>query len=171
MEIEQLNKLDEDALTAGFLKCCSSVNWVSQLIDKRPFKSKDELFLTAKKIWSEKCDRTDWLEAFKAHPKIGDINSLAKKFAGTKNWSSNEQAGVKAASMKTLGALAVGNENYEQRFGYIFIVCATGKSAAEMLRILNSRINNTPEKEILIAMQEQHKITEIRIKKWLMNNV
>ena len=128
------------------------------------------LFIKSKNIWFEKCGPEDWLEAFKAHPKIGDIDSLAKKYANTKNWSGKEQAGIETASMETLKALAEGNEKYEEKFGYIFIVCATGKTAKEMLTILNSRINNDPEKEILIAMHEQHKITEIRLHKLMANN-
>ena len=167
MNILEINNLGKAALKNEFLKCCASVNWAEQLIDTRPFKNAEKLFYYALQIWFEKCSREDWLEAFKAHPKIGDIDSLAKKYANTKNWSSKEQAGVESASMDTLKALADGNEKYEKKYGYIFIVCATGKSAEEMLEILNSRINNTPEKEIRIAMQEQHKITEIRLNKMM----
>ena len=164
MGFNELNKIGGNELIAAFLKCCASVNWASQLTACRPFKNNEELFLKSKNIWFQKCGQEDWLEAFKAHPKIGDIESLAKKYASTKNWSSKEQAGVETASMKILKALAAGNEKYEKRFGYIFIVCATGKSAEEMLAILNSRINNDPEEEVLNAMQEQHKITEIRLR-------
>ncbi len=167
MDLERINSLDKETLLAVFLKCCASVNWASRLVAARPFIDKDDLFLKAKNTWFYKCEKEDWLEAFKAHPKIGDIDSLAKKYAVTKNWSSKEQSGVDSASMETLKALAEGNEKYEKKYGYIFIVCATGKSATEMLEILDSRLNNDPEKEILIAMQEQHKITEIRLNKWL----
>ncbi|HHM20380.1 MAG TPA: 2-oxo-4-hydroxy-4-carboxy-5-ureidoimidazoline decarboxylase [Bacteroidetes bacterium] len=135
----------------------------------RPYKSKNDLFSKAKKIWFEKCKKKDWLEAFRAHPKIGDIESLAKKYQSTRTLSAREQSGVASASNQTLRALAKGNENYEKKFGYIFIVFATGKSAGEMLNILNNRINNNPEKEILIAMQEQYKITELRLNQWLEN--
>ena len=164
--ITAVNNLDKEALLAAFLKCCASVNWASQLAGCQPFDNKDDLFFNAKNIWFNKCKKEDWLEAFSAHPKIGDINSLAKKYANTKDLAGKEQSGVESASMETLKALAEGNEKYEKKYGYIFIVCATGKSAAEMLDILNSRLYNGPEKEILIAMQEQHKITEIRLNKW-----
>jgi 2-oxo-4-hydroxy-4-carboxy-5-ureidoimidazoline decarboxylase len=105
------------------------------------------------------------LEAFTHHPKIGDAKSLAEKFATTKEWASNEQSGVNEASILTLNKLAEGNKAYEEKFGYIFIVCATGKSASEMLSLLESRITNTPEVEIEIAMREQNKITHLRIDK------
>ncbi len=170
MGLERINNSEEKKLLSAFLKCCASTNWASQLVASRPFKSRDDLFFIAKDIWFNKCKKKDWLEAFLAHPKIGDIDSLAKKYASTKNWSSKEQSGVEVAPMKTLEALADGNKNYEKKYGYIFIVCATGKSANEMLDILNGRLNNDPEKEISIAMQEQHKITEIRLNQWLMIN-
>ena len=165
-----INKLAKESLQTALLKCCASVNWASQLAACQPFKNKENFFFQAKNIWFEKCGKEDWLEAFKAHPKIGDIDSLAKKYASSKNWSSKEQAGVESASMKTLKALAEGNKKYEEKYGYIFIVCATGKSAAEMRDILNNRLFNDPEKEIMIAMQEQYNITEIRLNKWLMEN-
>jgi 2-oxo-4-hydroxy-4-carboxy-5-ureidoimidazoline decarboxylase len=105
------------------------------------------------------------LEAFEQHPKIGDINSLKKQYANTVAWASNEQAGVDAASDEVLQALAKGNDDYERKFGYIFIVCATGKSAGEMLELLQSRLTNDPESEIKIGAEEQNKITKLRLEK------
>lgn len=114
-----------------------------------------------------KCNEDDWKEAFAHHPKIGDIESMKKKFASTAEWASGEQSGVQTASDKTLMALAEGNRQYEEKFGYIFIVFATGKSAEEMLQLLQERLKNDPEEEIQIAADEQNKITKLRIEKLL----
>jgi 2-oxo-4-hydroxy-4-carboxy-5-ureidoimidazoline decarboxylase len=107
----------------------------------------------------------DWQEAFSHHPKIGDIDTLKEKFAATTQWTEGEQASAKEASQQTLQQLAEGNQAYEQRFGYIFIVCATGKSADEMLQLLQQRLYNNPEVEIQIAMEEQLRITRLRLEK------
>ena len=125
-----------------------------------------ELLYDAEDQWYE-CNETDWLESFNHHPKIGDMDSLKKKFATTAGWASGEQGAVAEASEETLKALAEGNEAYEKKFGFIFIVCATGKSADEMLQLLQERMPNDKEHEIVIAMDEQNKITQIRLQKLL----
>jgi 2-oxo-4-hydroxy-4-carboxy-5-ureidoimidazoline decarboxylase len=125
-----------------------------------------ELMEDAEEQWWQ-CSEDDWKEAFGHHPKIGDVESLTKKFASTAKWASGEQSGVSAASKETIEALAMGNRLYEEKFGYIFIVCATGRSAEEMLEILGSRLENNPEDEIKIAADEQNKITRLRIEKLL----
>ena len=109
--------------------------------------------------------RDAWLEALESHPKIGDLESLRMKYAGNKEWSGGEQAGVNSADEATLVALAEGNETYEQRFGYLFVVCATGKSAAEMLALLQERLGNEADEEFTIACGEQRKITHLRLDK------
>ena len=113
------------------------------------------------------CNEEDWKEAFTHHPKIGDLDSLKKKFANTAVWASGEQSGVNTAKDEILNALAEGNRLYEEKFGYIFIVCASGKSAEEMLGMLNERLKNNPEDEIRIAADEQNKITLLRLEKLL----
>ena len=125
-----------------------------------------ELLEDAEEQWWQ-CNEDDWKEAFRHHPKIGDVGSLAKKFASTAQWASGEQSGVHAAAKETIEALAEGNRLYEEKFGYIFIVCATGKSADEMLNLLRSRLGNSPGDEIKIAADEQNKITKLRIEKLL----
>ena len=111
-------------------------------------------------------DFSDILEAFSHHPKIGaNIETLRAKFQQTAGWSASEQASVSQASDAVLQALAQGNIDYEAKFGYIFIVCATGKSAAEMLNLLQARLVNTPADEIKLAAAEQAKITRIRLEK------
>ena len=125
-----------------------------------------ELMEDAEEQWWQ-CTEEDWKEAFSHHPKIGDVESLAKKFASAAQWASGEQSGVNAASKETIEALAESNRLYEEKFGYIFIVCATGKSAEEMLGLLQARLKNNPGAEIQIAADEQSKITKLRIEKLL----
>ncbi len=116
------------------------------------------------RIWW-RLSKADWLEAFAAHPRIGDIDALRARFAPTAAWASREQAGVLGASGDVLNELAIGNRRYEARFGYIFIVCATGKTAEEMLALLGQRLSNDPDVEIKIAAAEQMKITRIRLER------
>ena len=116
--------------------------------------------------WS-KCTKTDALEAFTHHPKIGDLSSLEKKYATTAHWAQNEQKRVETATKDTIERLATGNEKYEEKFGYIFIVYASKKSAEKMLELLENRLENNAKDEIKIAMAEQHKITTLRLEKLL----
>lgn len=132
----------------------------------RPFESADRLFRAAGEIWKS-LDPADWLEAFAHHPKIGDIKSLRKKFATTASWAGDEQAGVSRTSEGTLKALAEGNSLYEAKFGYIFIISASGRTADEMLSALNSRLDHNPDEELKIAAGEQAKITKLRLEKLL----
>jgi 2-oxo-4-hydroxy-4-carboxy-5-ureidoimidazoline decarboxylase len=164
ININRINNLSDDEIKKELSLCCGSTKWVEQMIKRRPFQSEDELLDTAEKIWFN-LSKEDWLEAFSHHPKIGDINSLKEKFANTKQWAEGEQSGVKTASSDILIELAEGNKLYEEKFGYIFIVCATGKSASEMLSILKERLNNDPSTEIKISAEEQNKITKIRLQK------
>ena len=146
------------------LLCCGSQNWANKMAQLRPFQSLEEVQNTAVRIW-ESLQVQEWLEAFAHHPRIGDRQALAARFASTRNWSANEQAGVAVAEEEVLDRLALGNEEYSQRFGYVFLVCATGKSALEMLNLLEARINNSPEEELQIAQQEQQKIMLLRLDK------
>jgi 2-oxo-4-hydroxy-4-carboxy-5-ureidoimidazoline decarboxylase len=164
MIIEELNKLSKEKVFEELFKCCGSTQWAQNLTDFKPFKSKEELLRLSDMIWTS-CENEEVLEAFLHHPKIGDIKSLEKKFASTKEWASGEQAGVNVATHTTLVALAEGNEAYEKKFGFIFIVCATGKTADEMLALLNTRLKNDADKEFQIAKAEQNKITHIRLEK------
>ena len=164
MTIQELNKMSGDKVLAELFKCCGSERWAQKLTDCRPFSNKQDLISSSDRIWME-CTPADALEAFSHHPQIGDLKSLEKKFASTKEWASGEQAGVHAASGKVIQELAMGNAAYQNKFGYIFIVCATGKSAEDMLKLLNSRIGNNPETEMKIAMNEQNKITHLRLEK------
>lgn len=166
MTLKQINKLPAKKLYEALERCCGATYWVKEMVNKAPFASKQALFNYADEIW-ENANKDCWLEAFTHHPKIGDIDALSKKFANTKQWAEGEQSGVQSAKEDILQALAKGNKIYEEKFGYIFIVCATGKSAEEMLDLLNKRLPNSLEEELLIAMKEQQKITKIRLEKLL----
>ncbi|MBM74704.1 MAG: OHCU decarboxylase [Proteobacteria bacterium] len=160
-----LNALASEERKQTLLKCCGSSRWASQLNECFPFSNDEDLYQAADSIWA-KLDRSDFLEAFSHHPQIGaDPEVLRQKFQKTHSWSSNEQSGMKQASEECILALAKGNQSYLDRFGYIFIVCATGKSAEEMLELLEDRLSNSSEEELRIAAGEQGKITIIRLNK------
>lgn len=164
MTIQQFNNSAIQQLKEQLFKCCGCTVWVDLLAKKFPYNSVTKLKAESDKIWSS-LSKADWLEAFTHHPKIGDVKSLEKKFASTAQWAIGEQASVGAATQIVLQKLKKMNDAYEKKFGYIFIVCATGKSADEMLAILKSRITNSAEEEIKIAAAEQNKITHLRIDK------
>ena len=164
MTLEQLNALTDSAAQDFFARCCTSQRWAQNMASSRPFASQEELLTKADDCWRQ-CDGNDILQAFEGHPKIGDINSLKARYANTSKIAGHEQSGTEGADDKVLTALAEGNQRYEERFGYIFIVCATGKSAAEMLALLKERLTNLPDNELIIAAAEQQKITRIRLNK------
>ena len=133
------------------------------MIARRPFESTPALFEAAREVW-QSLGREDYLEAFAHHPRIGEnLSELAKRFARTASMAAREQAKVARADRETLSALRDLNERYFERFGYIFIVCATGKSATDMLELLGARLQNDDASELTIAAEEQAKITELRL--------
>ena len=167
MTLTELNNLPKPALAEALRKCCGATAWVENMLACFPLRDEAALLADATAEWQQ-LPETDWREAFTHHPKIGgDVEALRAKFASTSQWAEGEQASVKQASQETLEALATGNEDYERKFGYIFIVCATGKTAAEMLALLQARMPNKPEDEIPLAAGEQDKITRIRLEKLL----
>ena len=162
MTLDTLNTLPHSEALEQFAICCGASKWAEKMTAFRPFQHKNELFNLTENIWFSLTSE-DWLEAFSHHPKIGDIDSLRKKFQKTKSWSEKEQLGIQEAGDNILKDLAESNRLYEEKFGYIFIVCATGKSAGEMLALLKVRLENDPEAELLIAAKEQNKITQLRL--------
>ena len=128
--------------------------------------SLDELIVKADRIWWS-LDSEDWLEAFHSHPKIGEKKAAAPTAAEAKRWSEDEQSGLRNSAQQTLDELGDLNHAYEEKFGYIFIVCASGKSSEEMLAILHDRLKNDAAEELRIAAAEQAKITELRLRKLL----
>ena len=166
MTLQELNGLPDDSAREELLRCCGCARWADLTLSRRPFASRAAALAAAAAAWAETGER-DWLEAFAHHPRIGGKDALRAKFAATKAWAQGEQAAVAAADERTLDALAKGNADYEAKFGFIFIVCATGKSAAEMLALLNKRLPNDRSAELKIAAGEQAKITKIRLEKLL----
>jgi 2-oxo-4-hydroxy-4-carboxy-5-ureidoimidazoline decarboxylase len=160
-----LDVMDESDARSALARCCGASRWVESVLSERPFRTRDRLMNIAQRAWGSMSE-ADILEAFTHHPRIGaDLDKLREKFASTSTWSSGEQAGVASADEKVLRALRDGNIAYETRYGFIFIVCATGKSAAEMLAILEARMHNDRADELRIAAGEQAKIIEIRLDK------
>lgn len=164
--INRINKLSEAQATAEFLKCCGSTGWAKQMSDARPFSTADELSSKADEIWWQ-LDEEDWLEAFRAHPKIGEKKAAATQSSQAQQWSAQEQSESQKTAAETRTALADGNLEYEKRFGFIFIICATGKSAEEILEALKGRLNNDSKTELRAAAEEQRKITRLRLGKLL----
>jgi OHCU decarboxylase len=165
MDFEAFAALPADEAQQEFLKCCGSVKWAKAMVTLRQYATTvGGLVLFANEMWWS-LEPDDWLEAFHSHPKIGEKKAAAEVPTQSTQWSGQEQAGVQTAAHETLDELAQLNREYEEKFGFIFIVCATGKSAAEMLAILRERLRNEREVELRIAAAEQAKITELRLKK------
>jgi 2-oxo-4-hydroxy-4-carboxy-5-ureidoimidazoline decarboxylase len=158
----RLDRASAEDARSLLTRCCGSTRWVDRMAARRPFASRDHLLEAAREEWFALAP-DDWREAFTHHPKIGDRDALRRRFAATAHLSEQEQRGVSGASEDELTALAEGNRAYEGRFGYIFIVCATGLTAAEMLRMLQERMHHAPDEEIHVAAAEQAKITELRL--------
>ena len=153
-----LNSLPVAAARSALGRCCGARHWVDAMLAARPFASDVELLATAERLWWG-LGRADWLEAFAAHPRIG-----AQVGAGM-DWARREQAGEAGAAEATLAALAQGNATYEERFGHVFLISATGKTADEMLGALRGRLTNDPATELRLAAEEQAKITRLRLDK------
>ncbi len=165
--IDRLNALPVAEATAGFLRTCGCVRWAEEMSAARPFASAEAVFAAARDKWRT-ATPTELLEAFAHHPRIGDPGSAkTANDAQGHAWASKEQAGAAAASDDVKGQLAAGNRAYDAKFGHVYLVCATGKSAEEMLAILTERLGHTADEELAIAAGEQEKITRIRLESWL----
>ena len=163
MRLAQLNALDDEAAGREFLRCCGSSRWAWQMAAARPFPSAATMAGTADAVWAA-LDPADWLEAFAAHPRIGTGGTGGASGPGA-GWSDEEQASVAGAAEQTRRRLAERNRDYEARFGYIFIVCATGQTADQMLAQLETRLRHDAGEELGIAADEQRKITQLRLRK------
>lgn len=153
---DHLNGLADADLRAALSRCCAAKRWVSKMVAERPFANDAVVFVSAQYIWRH-LTKDDWVEAFAAHPRIGEKTK--------EQWAQAEQAGVATASPATLKALADGNKAYETKFGHVFLICAAGLSADSMLAELKKRTPNDPAKEMEIAAGEQAKITKLRLEK------
>jgi 2-oxo-4-hydroxy-4-carboxy-5-ureidoimidazoline decarboxylase len=161
----RLNALSVEAAREALTRCCGAPRWVDAMLARRPFASRSELFSAASEVWAH-LDPADLRGAFAHHPEIGaNLHELRQRFGATADWARAEQAGAASASEATLLALRDGNAAYRARFGYSFVVCATGKTAEQMLHLLQARLLHSPEQELTIAAAEQAKITHLRLEK------
>lgn len=159
------NTLAPEAAVAVLLSCCASHCWAQAVASQRPYASEQELFQAADTIWATMTE-PDWMEAFGAHPRIGE-RKPAHATAQSSAWSQQEQFATNTAEQNILAKLAAGNLRYEELFGFTYIVCATGKSADEMLAILERRLTSDRAAELREAAEQQRQITQIRLRKWL----
>jgi len=166
MNLESLNTAGMQDARLFFYQCCSCYTWVDRMCAGRPYATRQAVFEAADANWKN-LGEADYLQAFKGHAKIGDLESLKDSYSDTRTLAANEQGSIRYASDQTLETLATANQSYEDRYGFIFIVCATGKSAIEMLALLEARLSNSCATEIGIAAEEQRKITRIRLEKLL----
>ena len=163
-DIAWLNELDPEAARTELLKCCGATRWAEAIERQRPYASLEQLLAKANDVWWS-LEQADWLEAFRSHPKIGERKAANAVSAQSQHWSTQEQQGVQNAAQETIDKLAQLNLDYEKKFGFIFIVCATGKSSDEILALLEQRLPNDPSTELPIAAGEQAKINALRLRK------
>lgn len=164
--LARLNALADADAVAGFLRCCGSARWATEMSHARPYASADELFAKALDRWAD-ASTDEQLEAYAHHPRIGAIGSQRAGGEATAAWAKGEQRGASVASDDVKERLAAGNAAYEAKFGHVYLVCATGKTGDELLAILEERLTHDAETELRIAAEEQAKITRIRLEKWL----
>jgi len=164
--LERWNRSPAAEAENEILACCGSRAWAREMASRRPIADERSLLAASDETWRGLTE-SDWTEAFRSHPRIGE--SRAERPAGPQPalWSAQEQSGVAGGEDAVKIALADGNREYEKRFGNIFIVCATAKSAAEILGILRRRLKNDAQTELHEAAEEQRQITQIRLKRWL----
>ncbi len=158
-----------DQARGVFADCCGSSKWANGMIARRPFKSRDDVLSATDELF-DALEHADWREAFAHHPRIGENSGEKPQGEQGSAWSAREQAGLDSASADVHSQLAAANREYERRFGYIYIVCASGKPADKMLALARERLTNDPEKELKVAAKEQRKITRLRLEKLLDEN-
>ena len=159
------NKADEPAALEAMMACCGARRWAEAMVALRPMESVAALSEAADRVW-DSMEEADWLEAFACHPRIGD-RKAAYATARSAAWSRQEQSSTEKTAENVLAELADGNARYEERYGFTYIVCATGKSAEEMLMILSRRLASNRTAELREAAEQQRQITQIRLGKWL----
>ncbi len=162
-EIDAMPRADVDRLLAS---CCGSRRWIERMVAARPFGDRDTLLRRADEIWWA-LEPSDWHEAFAHHPRIGERDAKVSQESRAKAWSAGEQRGIAAARADVRAAIADGNREYERRFGHIYLVSAAGKTADELLALLQSRLANDPASELRVAAGEQATITRLRLLKLL----
>ncbi|HYM82399.1 MAG TPA: 2-oxo-4-hydroxy-4-carboxy-5-ureidoimidazoline decarboxylase [Candidatus Limnocylindria bacterium] len=166
MTVAELNALPEKAAAAALDRCCGAEAWIEGMLASRPYRDRAHLLQCAGETWHG-LRRSAQLGAFAHHPRIGDHEAMRRRFAGASDWAAGEQRGAAEASPALLDRLAEGNRSYEEKFGYIFIVRAAGRSAEDMLALLETRLGNDPEREWSVASEEHAGITRLRLEKLL----
>lgn len=173
MTIDELNRLPEDDAFTAFEQCCGASQWVERMVFSRPFEDFNEVMETCDNIWEE-CDVDDYEEAFSFYPRIGDpeeLEEMRNAGAGLEDlglkWAAMELKGLEDGPPEVQEELAKANAEYEDKFGYVFVICAPGKNAVEIIAAIRERLRNGPAEEIYVAAAEQHKITHVRLKKLL----
>jgi OHCU decarboxylase len=164
MTLAEFNALPSAQAESLLMDCCGSARWAASVAARRPYATVEALHKSADAIWWN-LDRADWLEAFSHHPQIGDKPASGSESA--RRWAEGEQTGARAAIEDVKARLARANRAYFEKFGYIYIVCATGKTAEGMLAILNQRLQNDLPSELSIAAEQQRLITRLRLEKLL----
>ena len=161
MDLDELNALPAEAAEAALLDCCASPAWAADVAAARPYDDVETLLMTADDVWWAQPPE-EWLQAFAAHPRIGERREGDDHHS---RWSRTEQSGAADARRAVLDALAECNGAYEERFGRVYLVFATGKSAEEMLALCNERLDNDPTDELIVAAGEQARITALRLRR------
>ena len=164
MTLEEFNTLPAAKAEAVLLDCCGCARWAATVSVQRPFTSVRAFYEAADSQWRN-LERADILEAFRHHPQIGEKAATGSE--SSRKWAEGEQTGVHSATDDVKARMARGNRAYYDKFGYIYIVCATGKSAQEMLALLEQRLQNDPARELPIAAEQQRQITRLRLEKLL----
>jgi 2-oxo-4-hydroxy-4-carboxy-5-ureidoimidazoline decarboxylase len=165
--LEQWNNADQQTAMEAMLVCCGARRWGAAMVALRPIAGVANLSEEADRVWGT-MEEADWLEAFASHPRIGERKASSGSGVSA-GWSEQEQVGTRDAAWNVMRELAEGNAAYEQRFGFTYIVCATGKTADEMLAILKRRLGNDRMAELREAAEQQRQIMQIRLGKWLLS--
>jgi OHCU decarboxylase len=163
--VAKLNRLSREEAYAELLKCCGSTRWARETAALKPFWDVMQVLIIGHRVWTE-LQPDDWLEAFRAHPRIGETKAATAVSEQEQRWSEGEQRAARESSDATLVELAVANREYEERFGFIFIIRASGRTAEEILSALRARIMNDRDTELRVAADEQWNITELRLRKF-----
>jgi 2-oxo-4-hydroxy-4-carboxy-5-ureidoimidazoline decarboxylase len=163
LTLERLNALPATEAAEQLRSCCGSLRWVESMLLRRPFEDLETLLAAADEAWRA-TGPADWDQAFAHHPRIGECHAAAPVSAAARAWSAGEQGAAAGADGSTRAALAEANRAYERRFGRIYLVCASGRSAEDLLADLETRMRNDPERERAVAVEEQRKITRLRLR-------
>jgi 2-oxo-4-hydroxy-4-carboxy-5-ureidoimidazoline decarboxylase len=162
MKVADFNRLSATEAGAMLVSCCGASRWVDAMLAGRPYAGTAELLARSERAWRD-CGPADWEEAFSHHPRIGETNAAAPVTDAARRWSAAEQGAVTAGDAEARRVLADANREYEQRFGRIYIVCASGRGPDDLLRDLRERLANSSERELAVSAAEQGNITRQRL--------